>query len=425
MPHRDATTRSRLPWASLAIGVVGLALCGLGMVLRPGPFLRSYLAGYSYWLGIALGSLAIVMVHRLTGGRWGLAIGRLAEAASRTLPLLLVLFAPLVLGAAAIYPWASPDAVAKDPVLQHKSLYLNLPAFAARTAVYFAIWLVLAFLLSRGSRREDEADDPRVASRLRQLSGPGLVLWGLTITFAAVDWVMSLEARWFSTIFAVVLGINQVLSALAFAVAVLAILAGRGKGDSPHLPERPTTNLRSVPGFAQMGTVPFSILVSKQVCHDLGNLLLTVVMFWAYTAFAQFLLIWAGNVPEEIAWYLPRFAGGWLWVAVFLIVCQFMMPFVFLLFRRTKDDLRHLSWIAAFLLATCFVNLVWQVLPAGPADGSPAGWLDLGYGLNVLGAVAALFGVGGVWLATFLWQLGKAPLVPLRAAAMEEAPGHE
>ncbi len=359
----------------------------------------------------------MMMVHRLTGGRWGLAIGRLAEAASRTLPLLLVLFSPLVLGGGAIYPWASADAVARDPVLQHKSVYLNLPWFAGRAAVYFAIWLVLAFFLNRHSRRGDQTDDPRRDARLRQLSGPGLVLWGLTITFAAIDWVMSLEARWFSTIFAVVLGINQVLSALAFAVAVLAILARREKGDSPHLPERPEGC------FAQMGTVPF-FRPSTQVCRDLGNLLLTVVMFWAYTAFAQFLLIWAGNLPEETAWYLPRFAGGWLWVAVFLILCQFAMPFVFLLFRRTKDDLRHLSWIAAFLLATTFINLIWQVLPAGPADGSLAGRLDLGYGLDVLGAVIALFGVGGVWVAAFLWQLEKAPLVPLRAAAMEESPGH-
>jgi hypothetical protein len=402
MPHGDATNWNRLARAALATGLACLAFCGQGMIFRPGSFLRSYLVGYSYWLGIALGSLAIVMVHRLTGGRWGLAIGRLAEAASRTLPLLLVLFTPLVLGAGSLYPWASADAVANDPVLQHKSLYLNLPAFTVRAAVYFAIWITLAFLLSRWSRRGDESDDPRWASRAGQLSGPGLVLWGLTITFAAIDWVMSLEARWFSTIFAVVLGINQVLSALALAIVVLAVLASR-------LPREEETC-----GF-----------VSKQVCRDLGNLLLTVVMFWAYTAFAQFLLIWAGNVPEEIAWYLPRFAGGWLGIAVFLILCQFAMPFVFLLFRRTKDDLRNLARIAAFLLATCFVNLVWQILPAGPPEGSLAGGLDLGYGLEVLGAVVALFGVGGVWMAMFLWQLKKMPLVPLHAAAIEEVPNHE
>lgn len=387
----------RLQRMALAVGVVGLGLCALGAMLRPGPVLRSYLVAHSYWLGIALGSLAILMVLHLTGGPWGLAIRRILESATRTLPLLLLLFLPILTGLDAIYPWTRASEVSGDPVLEHKSQYLNVPAFLIRAAVYFAIWLALAYLLNRWSRREDQSGDPRLAGRMRRLSGPGLVLYGLSMTFAAVDWVMSLEPHWFSTIFAVVFGIGQVLAAMSFAVTVLFLLGSRP---------------------------PLGTLVSPAVCRDLGNLLLTVVMFWAYTAFAQFLLIWAANLPEEIAWYRPRFAGGWLWVAVFLILCQFALPFVFLLFRRTKNDLRHLSRLAAFLLATCFVNLFWQIAPAGPSDGALGGLLDLGYGLDVLASLAAMLGVGGFWIAVFLGQLQRMPLVPLRAAGAGEGDAH-
>jgi hypothetical protein len=341
--------------------------------------------------------MAILMVVHLTGGPWGLSIRRILESATRTLPLLALLFLPILAGLDAIYPWTQASEVSGDPVLEHKSVYLNTPAFVVRAAIYFAIWLVLAYWLNRWSRREEQSGDPRLAGRLRRLSGPGLVLYGLSMTFATVDWVMSLEPHWFSTIFAVVFGIGQVLAAISFAVVALFLLGSRPPLGSP---------------------------VSPTICRDLGNLLLTVVMFWAYTAFAQFLLIWAGNLPEEIAWYRPRFAGGWLWVAVFLILCQFALPFVFLLFRRMKNDLLHLSRLAAFLLATCFVNLFWQIAPAGPPDGSVADWLDLGYGLDVLAALAALLGVGGVWVAMFLGQLKRMPLLPLRAAGAGEGSAH-
>jgi len=391
----DDSARNRLQRAALAVGVVCLAICALGAMVRPGPFLRSYLVAYSYWLGIALGSMAIVMVYHLTGGRWGLLIGRLSESASRTLPLLLVLFAPILLGMNWLYHWTSAAEVAGDPVLEHKSIYLNVPAFTVRVAVYFAIWLLLAYFLNRWSRQRDQSDDPRLPVRLRCLSGPGLVLYGLTMTFATVDWVMSLQAHWFSTIFAVVFGVGQVLSALSFAVLMLTLLASQP---------------------------PLRRLINVQACRDLGNLLLTVVIFWTYTAFAQFLLIWAGNLPEEIAWYLPRFEGGWKWIAVSVILCQFAMPFLFLLFRRTKNDLVHLSGVAVLLLATCFVNLFWQIVPA--PDWAPVDRLGLGYGLDALAAIVALVGVGGVWVALFLWQLKRMPLVPLRSLGAEEAAGH-
>jgi len=387
----DNPMMDRIRRAALGIGIACLALCGAGALVRPDIVSRGYLVAYCYVAGLALGSMAIVMVHHLTGGRWGVLARRVLESAASTMPALALLFLPILLGRDSLYPWTNESAVAADPVLRQKSLYLNVSAFSVRAAVYFAIWVFIASLLSRWSRQDDETGEPRVRARLRALSGPGLVLYGLTITFAAIDWVMSLEPRWFSTIFAVVFGVAQMLSAMAFAILTLSLLASR----------------RALDGLA-----------SARTCRDLGNLLLTLVMFWTYTAFSQFLLIWAGNLPDEIAWYLPRFDGGWKWIALSVILLQFALPFVFLLFRRVKEDLSHLARVAVLILATCFVNMVWQIVPAFPPGGLVAHWLD------VVAAIIALLGVGGVWLALFLGQLKRMPLVPLQAAASAEVAAH-
>jgi len=387
----DNTVVNRIQRAALAIGVACLVLCGAAAAVRPDIVSRSYLVAYSYCLGLALGSMAIVMIHHLTGGRWGMLIRGVLESAAGTVPLLAILFAPIVLGMGSLYSWTEPNAVAYDPVLRQKILYLNVPAFLGRAVAYFAIWIMLAWLLNRWSRREAASRDPRLAARLRALSGPGLLLYGLTITFATIDWVMSLEPHWFSTIFAVVFGVAQLLSALAFAILALRFFAAR---------------------------TPISGLLSASTCRDLGNLLLTLVMFWAYTAFSQFLLIWAGNLPDEIAWYLPRFEGGWKWIAVVVILFQFALPFAFLLFRQIKDDLGSLSLVAILVLAMCFANLLWQIVPAFPPGGLVAHWLD------VVAAGVALCGVGGVWLAWFLGRLKRMPLAPLAAPASAEATPH-
>jgi hypothetical protein len=203
--------------------------------------------------------------------------------------------------------------------------------------------------------------------------------------------VMSIEPHWYSTIFAVVFGIAQPLAAMAFAITALTLLASRP---------------------------PLSRLVAAGTLRDVGNLLLALVMFWTYVAFSQFLLIWVENLPEETAWYLPRLHGGWQWLAIFVILTQFALPFLLLLFRRTKNDLAHLVRVAVLILATCFVTLVWQIVPAFAPEGLLAHWLDIAV------AVIALVGVGGVWLAMFLWQLQRMPLVPLHAPLAAEAPAH-
>jgi hypothetical protein len=290
----------------------------------------------------------------------------------------------------ALYAWAQPSA-AWDEALRHKAVYLNVPGFAVRAVVYFAIWLALAFVLDRWSARQDQGAGPDLSRRFRVLSGPGLVLYGGTITFASIDWVMSLEPHWWSTIYPILFAVGQALQGMAFGVAALVLLS-----------QRP----------------PLSDVVRRDHRRDLGNLLLTFVMLWAYMGFSQFLLIWADNLPEEIPWYLRRLRGGWEWVAVLLLIFQFGFPFLALLFRDVKDDGRRLAAVAVLVLVMRFVDIVWWVEAAFP-DGMSV-WLLLD--------VAALVGVGGVWLWCFLWTLGRRPLLPLHdpylSESLAEVPHH-
>jgi hypothetical protein len=382
----------RFQWRALGIGAAALLLCvGGAALLGRAAFFRSYLVACNFWLGIALGGLAIVMIHHLTGGGWGRVIRRLLESATRTLPVLALLFVPLLFGLHDLYKWTDQAAVASDELLQHKSLYLNTPFFVIRAAVYFVAWIVIAYFLNRWSRQQDETADPGLPRRFRLLSGPGLVICGLTITFAAVDWLMSLEPHWVSTIFPVVIAVGQVLAAFAFAIAAAALLASRP---------------------------PLSEAITAEHLNDLGNLLLAFVMLWAYVSFSQFLLIWSGNLPEEVRWYIPRFQGGWEWVGAALLIGQFALPFLLLLSRDVKRNPRSLAVVAGIVLVMRFVDLLWQVVPAFEPEGLLGHWLDL------LAAPLAALGVGGVWVAAFLWQLRKMPLLPLHDPAGEEAAHH-
>jgi hypothetical protein len=387
LPPADRPTWERLQLRVFLVGVVALALCGLGAIFNPGQFFRSYLLAYLFCTGIALGCLAIVMLQHITGGAWGLVIRRLLESATRTLPLLAIGFVPLAFGLPYLYIWARPEAVAEDPTLQHKALYLNVPFFLVRTAGYFAIWLGLMFFLNRWSREEDRTNDPNLPRRFRLLAAPGLGLYGLTITFAAIDWVMSLEPHWYSTIYGVLFGTSQALAAFSFVIAALVLLSLRP---------------------------PLAGVLTTGHFRDLGNLLLAFVMLWAYMSFSQFMLIWSGNLTEEIPYYLNRVQGGWSLVAVLLAVGQFALPFLLLLSRDVKRNVRVLASVAGLVLFMQFVHLFWLIGPATPEAPLQVHWMDL----------AALLGVGGVWLAVFLWQLQRWPLLPVHAH-LEEAHHHE
>lgn len=389
MPTLDPRWQRVRNTARLA-GLAGLAACGLIGVLRTEALFRGYLAAGLFWLGIPLGCLVLLMIYHLTGGGWGLSTRRILEAATRTLPLLLLLLLPLVPGLRQLYPWIDQSAAAEN-LQQFKQLYLSVPAFLARAGLYFLVWLALVYWLNRWSRAQDASGEPRLAGRMRTLSGPGLVLYGLTITFASVDWVMSLQPGWYSTIFAVVFATGQILSGVAFTIAVAALLGSRR---------------------------PLADVLRPQYVNDLGNILLAFVMFWTYVAFSQFLLIWCGNLPAETAWYLPRFRGGWGYLAGLLLLGQFFLPFVMLLFRQLKRRAGLLAAVACLVLLMRMLDMFWQVVPAFPPEDLSGHWLD------ALSALAALVALGGLWMWAFLGQLGKMPLLPLHDPLLLKVAAH-
>jgi hypothetical protein len=387
-----AIDRVRRP--SLAVGLIALAASGVGAFFAPAAFFRAYLFAYIFFAGLSLGCLAVVMLHHLTGGAWGIPIRRILESGTRTLPLIALLFLPIAFGMKHLYPWARTEEVAKDALLQAKEAYLNVPFFLARAAFYLAVWILIAYFLNRWSLEQDRAGSPALSRRLQLLSAAGLVAYGLTMTFASIDWVMSLEPHWFSTMYGVLYIAGQALNALAFVTAVLVLLSGQK---------------------------PYSGFVRASHYHDLGKLLLAFVMFWCYVAFAQYLIIWAGNLPEEIPWYLRRLNGGWGWIGAALILLHFALPFMLLLPEGANRNSRILVGVAALVVLMRFVDVYWLVRPVfTQAGASPASsrfqvhWLDL----------AASIGIGGVWLAVFLWQLEERPLLPSNDPEFLEALAH-
>jgi hypothetical protein len=373
----------RLQLGSLIVGGIALAVCLVGALFSRSQFYQSYLLAYVFWLGIALGCLGVAMLHSLSGGAWGVVIRRVLESGMRTLPLMLLFFLPLLFGLQDLYEWARPAAVSEDAVLRHKSAYLNTRFFFVRSMLYFAVWIGGALLMTKWSRDLDRTADPRLISRLRVLSGLGLVLYALTITFASIDWLMSLEPHWYSTIYGVHFMGSHALSAFAFAILLLGLLARQEPLESALQPAH---------------------------FHDLGNLLLGFVMLWAYFSFSQWLIIWSGNLPEEISWYLRRTRGGWEWIALCLMLFHFAVPFFLLLSRGIKRRIPALCAIAAAILFMRFLDLFWYTVPAFHPGEFHVHWMD----------ILAPVGIGGIWIAVFIWQLRPMPLVPVQHSYAEE-----
>jgi len=364
---------------SLIIGLVFGVIAVAGAWLRPDEFFRAYLLGFMAWLGITLGSMAILMLRHLTKGAWGMVIRRILGAAMRCVPLMVALFIPLLFGIRRLYIWARPlDAIADKHLREHlqeiTKTYLTVNGFVIRAAIYFAIWYALSFLLTKWSAEQDHPPVRDNSARFKALSGPGLILYGFTITFAVIDWIMSIDPSWISTIFGLSFLIGQVLSALCFAVVVERILF-RYK--------------------------PMSELLKPEQVHDHGKFMLTFIMVWAYFAFSQWLIIWAGNLPEEITWYMRRLHGGWGSVGLFLVLFHFAVPFVMLISRPFKRDITRLVWLAAWLLLMRYVDLFWVIEPNFSVTFKVT-WLD----------VVVPIAMGGLWLAYFFRNLSTMPLVP-------------
>ena len=348
------------------VGAVAAVLCLLGAAAARQQFFISYLFAFLFWFSLAIGALGLRLLHQLTGGAWGDLIEPQLKAAARSLPFVALLFIPILVGLKVLYPWAQPALVAVDPVLQHKHIYLNIPFFCFRTVFYFGAWSLMAY------------------KSTRRTCAPSLILYVLTLSFAAIDWMMSIEPHWYSTIYGVLLLVASLQSALAFVTVGLRIL------QNPH------------------GHTDAHFL---KPYLDLGNMLLALVMFWAYVSFSQYLIIWSANLPEEIPWYLSRQKGGWFVLAMVLVVGQFVLPFLVLLGRRNKQKLERLAWVAAFVAVLGVLNMYWFIQPAFFPGGFHLHWLD----------AAAFAAVGGIWMGLFVTALQKQP-APVGTYAPETNP---
>lgn len=366
------------------IGGIASAAAIAGGLRDPEQFLRSYLVAFLYWLSIVLGCFAIATLHHLSHGEWGLMIRRVLEAAARTIPVLALLFLPVLLGAKMLYPWARPEDVAAEPLLRHQAAYLNLPFFAMRAALYFVVWSVSALVLDRMSRRQDASPDPLLARRMQMVAAPSLVLYCLTATFASIDWIMALNEHWHSTIFGFMFIGGQAVSAMAFVIVVARFLALRR---------------------------PMSGVFRPLHFHDYGKLLLTFVVLWAYFHVSQFIIAWQANLPKEAAWYQPRAAGGWRLVSLLLVALHFALPCALLLSRDLKRSVSRLAAVAVLLLVMRWLDLYWLAAPAFSPAGPAFHWLD----------VVLPIALGGLWVGLFIGQLRRRPLLPINDPFLPEA----
>jgi len=375
------------------VGALASALIAVGYFTSgddPKSFYSAYLVGWLTCLSIALGLQAIGMLGHISGGDWGVILRRVSEAAGRTLPFFALAAIPIALGLDELYEtWMSPAA--GDHLLEHKQAYLNPTGFLIRGAVYFAVWSTLAFVLSGWSRRYDETGDPALRDKMKRLSALGLILHVLTCTLASVDWIMSLDPYWFSSLFGLAFVAGQALAAFAFAVIAVLFLS-RGKPLSALLRGR----------FA------------LKIFHDYGKLMLAGVMFWAYLMISQYLIIWSGNLPEEITWYIDRNSSGWQAITLLLSLAHFALPFLLLLSADLKKNARLLALVALWVLAMRWLDFYWQVAPSVHHQGVAFGWLD---------AVVPI-GLGGLWLGLLVSTLKSRAIVPRRDPALEEILAH-
>jgi len=385
----QTTDLSGLRNKAFFVGIAGLAALGAGFAANSDQFLRSYLLAYIYWLLVPVTCIGLLCLHHLVGGEWGVVIRRLLEAGTRTLWLNLLFAIPILLNLPRLYEWARPEHVAHDKILQQKAPFLNPTAFTFRMLLYYAIWGVMAYLMNKWSSEQEHGGGEVSKDKLRNLSGPGLLLHVLTMTFAAIDLGMSLEPHWPSTIYGVLYVFGGCLSTMAFLILVLRILS--------H-------------------SEPMSSLLKPNHFHDLGTLMFAFVVLWAYVSFSQFLIIWSGNLPEETPWYFKRSNGSWGLLAGGLMIFHFAEPLFLLLIRFNKKKSAILATIAAFVLVTRLADLMWLIAPAfhevEESSHHFVSWMD----------VVAPLALGGIWVGVFSIMLGKRPLVPVEVARL--AGGH-
>lgn len=369
-------------------GVLGVVLAIAGFFMSGADrFFQAYLVAYTFWMGVVLGSLALLMVQHLSGGVWGLVLRRPFEAAVRTLPFMALLFIPIIFGMHSVYEWSHEGITETDAIIREKALYLNTPFFLARQAFYFAVWGAIGYLLTTWSSEHDRTGDPALLTRMERLSGGGLVVYFLTVSFAMVDWTMSVNPHWFSTIWGMLYIGGQGLSAFAFGICVLVMLSQ---------------------------VAPLNRVITTHHFHDLGKFLFAFLMLWAYLSFSQFLIIWSANIPEEIPHYINRWDNSWKYLSIFIIVGHFIVPYALLLSRDLKKNSGKLRVIATWILAARLADYYWHVMPELHHDGFTVSLLD----------VALPLALGGIFISLFVAQLGGRSLLPVNDPQLDKVLHH-
>ena len=386
-------------YRNIALGVGGIALIiwAVGTYFNIEQGLRSWLLGFIFWGGITIGGLGILMLQYLTGGAWGVVIRRIVEAASRVLPLVFLMWLPLAIGVNHLYEWTHlpPD----DFTVQHRGAFQTPLWWIVRGVIYFALFGLMVYLLNDWSARQDKSANHEEAAkwlgRATAFSGPTMVIYVLVITFATVDWVMSLDPHWFSTIWGLLFVVGWALSTFCFSILIFAILGG---------------------------TAPMNRVLGKRHFHDIGKLILALVMVWAYFNFSQLLIIYSGNIPEETTWYLDRMSPGWFWVGMILVVFHFAFPYLFLLRQDWKKNIRMLGSVALFILVMRLVDMFFLISP-NPRIATHGESLPLSLSFSWMDIVAPI-AIGGIWLWYFFGQLMSRPLVPVMDPFLENAIKH-
>jgi hypothetical protein len=364
----------RVQRSALFVGLLALVISLIGLFMDPTHFWQSYLFAFIFWSGLALGCLGIFLLHNVVGGNWGVAIRRLVESGVKTLPLVALLVIPIFFALPTLYKWTDAAFRAEHFATGHKAGYLNPTWFIIRSVLYFAFWIFAGFRIMKMADEHDRTGDRALFKRIKARSAPALLVFVLTTTLAFIDWIMSLEPDWYSTIYGWMFTVGEVVLTFSFLVAVLVLLSKRE---------------------------PFASFLTRQHYHDLGNLMLAFTMLWAYMSFAQFLIIWAENLPDEIPWYVRRFSGGWGYVAWTIAIFHFFVPFFLLLLRFVKKNPTRLRTLALWIIVMRMLDVFWIVEPAFRQRGLEVYWTDL----------AALIGLGGIWLAYFIWNLKARPLL--------------
>lgn len=381
---------SRLQSGGIFVGGVALLLALYGAMKSPADFYQSYIFSYMLVLGLTVGSLGLLMLQHLTGGIWGMVIRRPLEAASRNLPLVLVLFVPVLVGMKYLYSgngeetgWLNAPKSGEHALSAFQQNYLTTGGFITRAVLYFAIWLALMFFCNAWSKQQDaERDGEGLKQKMKKLAAPGIILYILAMSFAAIDWVMSISPRWFSTIYGFIFVGSQAIASMSLMIAVVVLLSA---------------------------SEPMKKVINKRHLHDLGKLLFAFNMLWAYFAFSQLLIIWSGNLPEEISFYRARLNGPWGVVAVIVLVFSFAVPFLLLLSRDIKRTGSMVSKIAIWMIFMRLVDLYWMTKPGFTARAVPT-WLDLVVPIALV----------GLWLGVFAMNLKQRPLLPVGDPRLSE-----